>query len=91
MNGRLVRAVRAVRAAHLARHGRPWYNATITLTSAVAVAAEFNDENPPFGGLWSADNPAGGAHPEMLRAEHERLYTGDLDQLPAWHPAYTRP
>ncbi|SDT37002.1 hypothetical protein [Jiangella sp. DSM 45060] len=88
MNGRLVRAARA---AHLARHGRPWYTATITLTPDGDATATFDHENPPFGGLWSADNPAGDAHPEMLRAEHERLYTGDLDQLPAWHPAHTRP
>lgn len=27
----------------------------------------------------------------MLRSEHQRLYVGDVDQLPAWHPARTRP
>ncbi|TDD64774.1 hypothetical protein E1262_27175 [Jiangella aurantiaca] len=88
LDGRLVFAARR---AHLNRHGRPWYTATITLTAGGDVAAEFDDANPPFGGLWSADNPDGDAHPEMLRSEHQRVHTGTLDHLPDWHPARTRP
>lgn len=53
-----------------------WYNATFELTPPGKIEADFDYDNPPFGGDVSAD---------MLEDDQE-AYPRDPDQLPAWHP-----
>src|SRR5690606_38019350 len=82
--------VASSRRVHLARTGLPWYTAEVISPPDDRAYVEFRSDLPPFGGLWSADNPAGDAHPEMLRSEQMTAYPADPDDLPAWHPSRTR-
>lgn len=82
--------VASSRRVHLARTGLPWYTAEVISPPDNRAYVEFRSDLPPFGGLWSADNPAGDAHPEMLRSEQMTAYPADPDDLPAWHPSRTR-
>ncbi|WP_053203999.1 hypothetical protein [Jiangella muralis] len=64
-----------------------WYNATFRLPTGGELTAEFDYDNPPYGGI-ATDDPAsdGEADPGLLLEDHE-LYPRDEDHLPAWHPA----
>ncbi|WP_328996337.1 antitoxin YezG family protein [Kribbella sp. NBC_01245] len=54
-----------------------WYNADFSLTRSGGFHAEFDYDNPPFGGDVDAD----------LLLEDQRLLPRTADQLPEWHPA----
>ena len=84
------RVVASSRRVHLALTGLPWYTAEVILPPDDLAYVEFRSDVPPFGGLWSADNPSGDAHPEMLRNEQMTAYPASPDDLPAWHPSRAR-
>src|SRR5690606_20155259 len=67
-----------------------WYNATFVVDEERRISADFDYENPPFGGVADDDDPdsEGDADPELLLEDH-RMLPRDPDVLPEWHPART--
>lgn len=67
-----------------------WYNATFVVDEERRISADFDYENPPFGGVADDDDPdsEGDADPELLLEDH-RMFPRDPDVLPEWHPART--
>ena len=65
-----------------------WYNATFVVDEGRRISADFDYENPPFGGVADDDDPdsEGDADPELLLEDH-RMFPRDPDVLPEWHPA----
>lgn len=54
-----------------------WYNADFSLTRGGDFHAEFDYDNPPFGGDADAE----------LLLEDQRLLPRAAERLPEWHPA----
>lgn len=55
-----------------------WYNAVFSVAPGGDIEADFDYNNPPFGG--------GGA-PDLLE-DDQRAYPRDAVHLPTWHPSH---
>lgn len=88
MRGTGIRTVSALRKAMYEPETGTWYNATFVLNESGEIKAEFDYENPPFGGLADDDDPgsSGDAEPDLL-IEDQKMYPRTTEHLPDWHPA----
>ncbi|PSL08134.1 hypothetical protein CLV30_101101 [Haloactinopolyspora alba] len=79
-------AVEVLRAAMYEQGKGTWYLATITIDENGQIRADFDYENPPFGGIHDKTPGSGHADSDLLLEDHKK-FLRDQELLPEWHPA----